>query len=568
MTGLGQEVFSADVLIIGGGPAGLIAANKIKEVNASLDVLIVDKAHVGYSGGKANKGAGVLFVLSEDDDIDKFREFHLENIGHYLNDQEMLEIYAGATLRMVEHFEKWGIPIMRDESGKLARVEELPLWSLCAFDLDMIFTVRKQATKRGVKTVDKTQVVELLTKGGRVVGAVGFDIVDGTFRTFKAKSVILASGSCNWMVTNMWTSGRGDGIAAAYRAGAEMRNAEFSNFYNIHLRGNLSAIVGGQYALYNNKGDYLADKYCADFECDIDIGILIGMEREVIKGNGPIRFEPSQYFLKNPLAAKGFLFKWDRPVAKRFWETLFAKEGKYNIDHAPRPEVIPGFIGECSCVRVDHSMKTTLEGLWAVGDTSHSGSGWAGAVAAPPGRIRGAALMYTAVSALLAATPAAEHAAGSSEPRVDRRQVERYRQEIYAPMERKKGISPRGPIFDLKEVVAPPRYSIRKSKERLEEAIARVRQIGEQSAEVSPAGDWHMLGLCHDLRNMAQCAEIYFNAALLRTETRGWHYREDFPERDDKNWLKWTIVKRNDESMVVATEDIPIETYKSKPVLS
>jgi succinate dehydrogenase/fumarate reductase flavoprotein subunit len=95
-----------------------------------------------------------------------------------------------------------------------------------------------------------------------------------------------------------------------------------------------------------------------------------------------------------------------------------------------------------------------------------------------------------------------------------------------------------------------------------------VRQIGEQTAEVSPAGDWHMLGLCHDLRNMAQCAEIYFNAALLRTETRGWHHREDFPERDDKNWLKWTIVKRNDESMVVATEDIPIETYKSKPVLS
>jgi succinate dehydrogenase/fumarate reductase flavoprotein subunit len=568
MASLGEEVFSTDVLIIGGGPAGLIAANKIKEVNASLDVLIVDKAHVGYSGGKANKGAGVLFVLSEDDDIDKFREFHLENIGHYLNDQEMLEIYAGATLRMVEHFEKWGIPVMRDESGKLARVEELPLWSLCAFDLDMIFTLRKQATKRGVKTVDKTQVVELLTKGGRVVGAVGFDIVDGTFRTFKAKSVILASGSCNWMVTNMWTSGRGDGIAAAYRAGAEMRNAEFSNFYNIHLRGNLSAIVGGQYALYNNKGDYLADKYCADFECDIDIGILIGMEREVIKGNGPIRFEPSQYFLKNPLAAQGFLFKWDRPVAKRFWETLFAKEGRYNIDHAPRPEVIPGFIGECSCVRVDHSMKTTLEGLWAVGDTSHSGSAWAGAVAAPPGRIRGAALMYTAVSALLAATPAAEHATGSSEPHVDRKQVERYRQEIYAPMKRKKGISPREPIFELKEVVAPPRYSIRKSKERLEEAIARVRHIGEQSAEVSPADDWHMLGLCHDLKNMAQCAEIYFNAALLRTETRGWHYREDFPERDDKNWLKWTIVKRNDQSMVVATEDIPIETYKSKPVLS
>lgn len=499
---LEQQVFSADVLIIGGGPAGLIAANKVKEVNPESSVLIVDKAHAGYSGAKANKGAGVLFVLSEDDDMDKFREFHLENIGRYLNDQEMLEIFAETSPRLVEQFEKWGIPIMRDDNGKLARMEELPLWSLCAFDLDMIFKLRKKAADAGARTVDKTQVVELLTEGSRVVGAVGFDLVDGTFRVFKAKSVILASGSCNWMVTNMWTSGRGDGIAAAYRAGAEMRNAEFSNFYNMHLKGNLAAIVGGQYALYNNEGEYLADKYCADFECDTDIGIFIGMEKEVIEGKGPVRFEPSQYFVKNPLAAKGFLFKWDRPVAKRFWETLFGKEGRYNIDHAARPEVIPGFIGECSCIRVDHGMKTTLNGLWALGDTSHGGSGWAGAVAAPPGRIRGAALMYTAVSALLAATPAVEYAAGSSDPHIDPEQVERFRREIYAPMERKQGISPRVPLFDLKEVVAPPRYSIRKSEQRLDEALARVKKIQEQAAEVSPAGDWHMLGLCHDLTNI------------------------------------------------------------------
>jgi len=126
MTGFEPQVFSADVLIIGGGPAGLIAANKVKEVNAGLNVLVVDKSYAGYSGGKANKGAGVLFVLSEDDDIDKFREFHLENIGHYLNDQEMLEVFAGTSLAMVEHFEKWGIPIMRDENGKLARSRNCP----------------------------------------------------------------------------------------------------------------------------------------------------------------------------------------------------------------------------------------------------------------------------------------------------------------------------------------------------------------------------------------------------------------------------------------------------------
>jgi len=561
---LGQ-VFCADVLIVGGGPAGLSAANRIKERDSTIDVLVVDKATTGFSGGKGNKGAGVLFVLSEDDDMDAFREFHVRNIGHYLNDQEMLERFAGKSREVVDQLEHWGIHIMREADGKLAKVEELPLWSLCAFDLDMMAKLRKLAVKNRVRMVDKTQIVELLTEGDRVVGAIGFSILDGACRIFKAKSTLLANGSCNYMVTNMWSSGRGDGIAAAYRAGAEMRNAEFGNFYNLHLRGNMAAIVGGQYALYNNEGIPLAPKYCEDFECDINIGIILGMEKEVMDGKGPVRFEPVEYFVKNPLAAKGFLFRWDRPTAKKFWERLFEKEAKYTSDHAKRPEVIPGFIGELSCIRVDHHMKTSLRGLWALGDTSHGGSAWAGATAAPPGRIRGAALMYTFISALLGAESVIGDLADAAEPVILKEQVKWFKEEIYGPMGRKKGNSPRDLIFNLKEVVAPPRYSARKSKERLLEAIGKVKEIKERMVEVSPAKDWHMLGLYHDLRNMMQCADIYFNASLHRTESRGWHYREDFPDRDDENWLKWVVVKRKDNEMEIATEDVPIGRYESKP---
>ncbi len=558
------EVFSTDVLIVGGGPAGLIAANRIRERNNEIDVLVVDKATVGHSGAKGNKGAGVLFVMSEDDDIDKFREFHLKNIGHCLNDQEMLEIFAKTSREVVGQLEQWGIHIMREDNGKLAKVKELPLWSLCAFDLDFMEKLRKLADKQGVKMVDKTQVVELLTQGDQVVGAVGFRILDGAYRIFKAKSTFLANGSCCYMVTNMWSSARGDGIAAAYRAGAQMRNAEFGNFYNLHLRGNMSAIVGGQYALYNNEGERLAPKYCEDFECDINIGIVLGMEKEVIDGKGPVRFEPSEYFVKNPLAAQDFLFRWDRPTAKKFWEKLFEKENKYMSDHASRPEVIPGFIGELSCIRVDHGMRTSLPGLWALGDTSHGGSAWAGATAAPPGRIRGAALMYTNVSALLGTQTGVDYTLKVGETKIDEDQVKRFKEEIYAPMKRKHGISPRDLIFQLKEVVAPPRYSARRSKERLEDAIDKVKKIKGQIAEVSPADDWHLFGLCHDLRNMIQCAEIYFNAALARTESRGWHYREDFPNRDDKNWLKWIIVKQKNGKMAISTEDIPIRDCSEK----
>jgi succinate dehydrogenase / fumarate reductase flavoprotein subunit len=559
------EVFSTDVLILGAGLSGFIVANRIKELNGKLDVLIVEKSTAGFAGSKANKGAGVMWVMQEGDDIDKFREYYCRNHGHFLEDQELLEMVCAMTLPMVGYLERWGVDIKREEDGKLARMEQIPLWSLCAYDLDIMERLRKMALKLGVKMVDKTQFVELLTQGNRVVGAVGFDVNNGVYRIFKAKSVVLGTGSCCWMVTNMWSGARGDGIAAAYRAGAEMRNAEFSNFYNLGLRGNQSALVGSQYALYNSNGEYLAPKYCKDFEVDLDIGILLGMEKEVMEGKGPIVFEETEIFANNPIAAGGFLFRWKRPVAEKFWRKLMEKEAKYNADHAWRPEVYPMFIGEFAAVKADHDMRTTLEGMWALGDTSRSGTGWAGAVP-PPARIRGSGLTWASVSALLSEKSLVDYTAKASEPRLDEDQVKRFKEDIYAPMKRKEGMNPRDAIWRLKEVIAPPRYGVRKRKERIEEALARVKEVWHEAEnEVSPANDWHMLGVCHDLKNMTQCADIYYNAALTRTESRGWHYREDFPNRDDKNWRKWIVIKQKGDKMEISTEKIPFERYKTKP---
>ncbi|MBN2041963.1 MAG: FAD-binding protein [Spirochaetes bacterium] len=80
------EFFSSDILILGGGLAGLILANRLKELNSNLDVLIVEKATTGFSGSKANKGAGVMWVLDETDSADKFLEFYVNEVGHYLED--------------------------------------------------------------------------------------------------------------------------------------------------------------------------------------------------------------------------------------------------------------------------------------------------------------------------------------------------------------------------------------------------------------------------------------------------------------------------------------------------
>jgi succinate dehydrogenase / fumarate reductase flavoprotein subunit len=265
------------------------------------------------------------------------------------------------------------------------------------------------------------------------------------------------------------------------------------------------------------------------------------------------------------LAVGGFLFKWERPTADKFWHTLMAKEGKFNADHNWRPEVIPLFIGECSAVKVDHGMQTTVQGLWALGDTCRTGSAVSGAVPHPC-RIRGSGITWATVSALHSEKSLLAYLAGSSPKEINIDQVKEFKKSIYAPMQREKGISPREAIWQLQQVISPPRFSVRKNQKRLEEALTQVHRVENMAdTEVTPAGDWHMLGLCHDLKNMAQCADIYFSSSLARTESRGWHYRDDFPNQDDITWRKWINIKKNKAGMEISTEEMPLERYKTKP---
>jgi succinate dehydrogenase/fumarate reductase flavoprotein subunit len=224
------------------------------------------------------------------------------------------------------------------------------------------------------------------------------------------------------------------------------------------------------------------------------------------------------------------------------------------------------FIGECSPVMTDHDMRSSLEGMWVLGDTNRSGAGWAGAVP-PPSRIRGSGLTWASVSALLGSKSLADYAAGASDPVIDEDQVARFREALYAPMGRDRGLDVRESIFRLQEVISPPRYSARKSAGRIGESLARVDEVLHEVDEVTPGGDWHVLGLCHDLKNMAQCAEIYFTSALARTESRGWHYREDFPQRDDATWRKWVDVELRDGKAVVSTTPLPFERFKTPAVV-
>jgi succinate dehydrogenase / fumarate reductase flavoprotein subunit len=559
------EVSSTDVLIIGGGIGGLAVAVKVKEENPKLDVLIVEKQTTGWAG-KATKIGGILAFLGPHNNADKFLDFQVRTSGFYLNDQELLSKYIQSSNKAIEQFADWGATLARTPDGKRVTVPAFwaPDYSLTFIDIDLMLPIRAKARKLGTRIANKIHIVDLLKQSNKIVGAVGFDIVTGRFHIFKARATILANGSCGYKVRRFWVAGTGDGIAAAFRAGAEMRNAEYGNLYGHTVYQDTdSGMVGSAY-LMNAIGENLAQKYLPNMGpagVFLPVKLAVGMETEIAEGRGPIYFEPP------PSEGRGHGMQTGLPKLTEWMQKTAAKERKYGLPPNVKREIAVPLHGETSCIKVDHEMKTTLEGLWAIGDTSYAGSAVAGAVASPPGVTPGSGIMYAVISAGWAGPSAARYAAGVTPNETNYAEVKALKDEVFAPLQTSKGLAPGDAISVLQDVTAPMKYNLRRSKERLEEALVRLDEVKQRLPELQ-AKDFHYLSKCHEVKSMTLCAELTFRAALLRTESRGFHFREDYPERNDNQWLKWVVLKQKDGKVVSSTQPVPISHYKIKPLKS
>ena len=229
----------------------------------------------------------------------------------------------------------------------------------------------------------------------------------------------------------------------------------------------------------------------------------------------------------------------------------------------PLQEVIPGFIGEQAPVKVDHQMATTVHGLFAIGDTSYTGSAWAGAVPLP-GRMRGTGLGNAVFSGLRGGQAAMEYASGAIPADVNPTQAEALKESMYAPQQRSSGIQPPELVRAIQDVISPVGNSIYMRQDRLEEALRKVLEIKARLPELY-AKDWQYLSACNEVKAMVTSAEMFFRTSMERKESRGWHIREDHPDLDNEKWLKWIIVQNKKGEMVISTEDVPIEKYPIKP---
>jgi succinate dehydrogenase/fumarate reductase flavoprotein subunit len=561
------DLVSTDVLVIGGGIAGLAAAITVKEESPGLEVLVVEKATTGWAG-KANRGGGILAFITPEDTPEEFVSFHVHNVGCFLEDQELLGEYARTCNSVLECMDRWGARISKKPGGgwDYIKVPGAPLpWGLAGVDLDMCQRFLKHARGLGVKFLNKVSVVDLLKEGERVAGAIGFGVEDGACRLFQAGAVVLANGGQDFRVMPMWSCARGDGIAAAYRAGALMRNAEFGSFINMIWLDNHDVAYGAEDVMRDAAGEDVTAKYRPLPQPDICAMSGAGWHLEQQAGRGPVYEAADENLLgrgSEVIFTSGVV--WERPVANAFWKRLWDK-GALALKDPKRPEVAPGFIGELTPIEVDHEMATTVPGLFAVGDASYNGSAWTGAVPSPPGRIRGTGLMNAVWSARKGALAAAKDVAGMrARPAFDEGQAETLKRRMFAPLQRESGTAAIDLVHRVQEAIAPMKYSVWRSEERMKEALGMVMEARDELPSLK-AGDPHGLAACNEAESMALCAEMFYRASLVRKESRGWFQREDYPEVDNRNWLKWIALHDSDGEMTTSLEDIPVNRYPIRP---
>ena len=179
------KIITTDVLVIGGGIGGLVAALRARE--QGVDVLIADKANVGFAGMPSRAGNGVL-TLKKDSDIDEYVEYLVKNLGVYLTDQEAQTQLASVNYEAHHKVMDWGVKITTDENGEIGYFPNpCGPWYNSGIELNCTDTLRKTAVKNGIKIQNNVQITSLIKDGDKVCGAVGYSIMDGTFYIFRAK---------------------------------------------------------------------------------------------------------------------------------------------------------------------------------------------------------------------------------------------------------------------------------------------------------------------------------------------------------------------------------------------
>lgn len=537
-----------DILVIGGGMAGWMASAHVKE--AGLDVIIVDKGFIGKAG--QSPYASNLYAYDPDSgkSVDEVVRF-VHHGGEFLTNMEWSKIDIINSAKVPEELEKWGIELedLTPGSNILGGIfYEIKGAGRFADSYEHTFgyKARKHLEEIGVSLYDRVMITDLMVQDGRVCGAVGFSEDDGEILVFEVAAVIMCTGGAGMKAPGypMVASSTGDGLRMAYELGGELLGMEFPQAMRSSAEN--PAILRGRQPKGTSAKRLGSGRVTA--------GILHPFAWKA--GGEP--FVPQEGKLSgygmSYLDQELLMYKGEGPVTYEF-------DGK--TYHVTSGAALGMSVRKADGIwPADHSCRTSIPGLFAAGDAL--GTMQNGAIYT----LGAGSISACASTGMLAGDSAAEEVKDlikkKGEQIVSEKTVNEAVEKLTAPLNRKKGYSARW-IIDLVQNLFMPYYVAYIQKaDRLEAALTNLEYIRDTLLPNVLADNEHELRLAHEARSIVVTTEVRLRSALFRTESRGMHFREDYPYRDDENWLAWIRVHEGDDGMELEKVPVPEEWRPDK----
>jgi succinate dehydrogenase / fumarate reductase flavoprotein subunit len=594
---MNHPVIDHDVLVIGAGGAGLRAAIEASAQGAKVGVVtksLLGKAHTVMAEG------GVAAALANTDDRDNWRVHFADTMrgGQYLNNWKMAELHAKESPDRVRELEAWGAVFDRTEDGRILQRNfgghRYPRLAHVGdrTGLEMIRTLQDHGVHQGLDVHMEHTIVALLVDSGRIAGAFGYDRERGRFKVFRSKAVVMATGGLGRayrITSNSWEY-TGDGYALAYNAGAALQDLEFIQFHPTGMvwppsvQGILvtEGVRGEGGILLNKEGrrfmfDDIPENYKSSTADNEEEGwrytqgdknarrppelltrdhVSRCINREVKAGRG----SPHGGVFLDIAWIKKRLPNSAEHIKRKLPSMYHQFKQLADLDITTTPmEIGPTTHYTMGGIRVDgETQMSTLPGLFAAGEAA---AGLHGA-----NRLGGNSLSDLLVFGQRAGQFAAAFAKQHGAARIDEAQVGAAEKSALAPFDRgPSGENPYAVQHDLQammqELVGIVRQEseMRQALEKLVALRARADRAGIGGNREYNSG-WHT---ALDLPSLMMVSEAIARAAIERKESRGAHFREDFPNKSNEfGTFNFVIQKAADGSMALSR--VPVSTLPAE----
>jgi len=556
-----------DVVVVGGGLAGLRAGVGLSD---HWDVAVISKVHpVRSHSGAAQGGINAALGNAPDgrDDSPARHAFDTVKGSDYLADQTAVVKMCELAPQIVYELEHWGAPFSRFPNGAIA---QRPFggggYPRTCYAADrtghvLLGTLYERIVKSGVKVYDEWAAVRLVVEEDRCHGLVAYDLKRGRFEAVAARFCVFATGGYGRIYRRSTNAliNTGSGIGTALRAGLEVEDLEFVQFHPTTQFGTNILITEGARGeggyLLNKHGERFMQRYAAkQMELAPRDIVARAVQTEIDQGRGfpggcvhlDLRHLGREKILKR--------LPGIREISINF--------GGVDPVEEPIP-VQPGQHYSMGGISTDETGKTRVSNFYAAGECACVSVHGAN-------RLGGNSLLDVLVfGRLVAEAVNARRSEADFQPSETvlkehlRREIDRAEKFFDGGP----GVS-HAPIRDQVRVLLVEKVGIFRNEQDLAEAVARIRQLRQQYQTVrcqtrSGPFNYELLHVL-ELEGLLQLAEITARGALARKESRGSHFRTDYTERDDANWLKHTIARLEDDEIELAYADVDIGPYEPK----